>query len=192
MICTTDILKQIFEDISAKYEKPLHVNGDFIALGKSIYTATNSMVSTSTLKRLWKIQKTSNEPTINLHDSTLDIFAAYLGYEDFKAYQNHYLENPSKASHKITTRKLLPSQIEDGQLICLTWNPMREVVARHESGNKFSVLSSVNSKLQPGDTFELNQIVERCPLVIVNLKRAGFQPVEYVCGQDCSLDFELI
>lgn len=192
MICSTHILKQIFEDLSNHFGKPLYVNKDFIALDKSIMLATNSAISTSTLKRMWRILKSGEETTINLHDSTLDILATYLGYPNFTAYLNHYQEDPSKTSHNITSRKLLATQIEDGQLISLTWNPGREVVVKHEEGNRFSVVSSINSKLQQGDTFELNQIVERCPLVILNLKREGFEPVEYVCGQDCSLDFKLL
>lgn len=192
MNCDITILGQLLDEVTAKYEKPLRVNRDFIALGQSIYSVTKSMVSTSTLKRLWKKKESEGCVSQNIHTSTLDIFALYIGYEDFIAYQNNCKENPAKISHQLTAKKLISCDINTGQQICLTWNPDRQVVIMKEDGNHFCVVSSTNSKLQAGDKFELSQIIERCPLILQNLKREGFQPMDYVCGQDCSLNFEKI
>ncbi|MBQ2298407.1 MAG: hypothetical protein II278_03395 [Bacteroidaceae bacterium] len=53
----------------------------------------------------------------------------------------------------------------------------------------FSVLESVNSKLNAGDTFRCGLVVEGEPMYLAQLKHEGGEPVSYVCGREGGVKF---
>lgn len=182
----------LLDEVKAKLGKPLHVNHDFELLSSAITTETGSYISTSTLKRYWRQKDTKENLTCNLHRSTLDILASYIGYPTYEAYERQETLTPTKTSHPIANERIIASQLAPGQQLCLTWAPDREVIVRHDTGNHFTIIKSINSKLQSGDTFEVAHIVKRCPLVLLNLNHADCPPSDYICAQNYSLDIKII
>lgn len=188
MIKDFAIFQLLLEQTKAKFGKPLTVNRDFETLSDTIKSTTGSYISTSTLKRYWRQKDIKEELTCNIHKSTLDILASYIGYPTYAAFERQETLTPTKTSHAIANERITASQLAPGKKLCLLWEPDRKVVIRHDTGNQFTILESINSKLQPGDTFQVAHIVKRCPLVLINLQHADNPPCDYICAQNYSLD----
>lgn len=186
------VFQLLLEQIQSKFGKPLMVNREFEQLSNSIIAETGSYISTSTLKRYWRHKDAKEELTCNIHTSTLNTLASYIGYSNYTAFERKEAQTPTKTSHPITNDKISANQLAPGQKLCLTWAPNRKVTIRHDQGNQFTILESINSKLHSGDTFEVAHFVKRCPLVLLNLRHADNPPCDYLCGQNYSLDVKII
>lgn len=79
-----------------------------------------------------------------------------------------------------------------GCIVELMWQPDRTVIIRYEGHDKFTVISSENSKLSVGDTFHIGQIIEGEPLYLRCLIHEGQQPVNYVCGKIGGVRYRLV
>lgn len=186
------IFELLLEEVRNKFNKPLKVNSDFQTLSKTIAKDTGSIISTSTLKRYWKQKDYNKELSCKIHTSILNIMAEYIGYRNYAAFEKKEINTPTKTSHMTATTRVKSVQLQPGQQLCLTWAPNRKVIIRHDKDNQFTVVSSLNSKLQPGDCFEVNDIVNRCPLLLFNLRQTNNPPTDYICAQDYSLHVELL
>lgn len=185
--------EQLIEDIETKFGKPLLTNKDYVELCYKISKDSMTFVSVSTLKRYWKKKDNGKHVSKHIRQSTLDVLAHYIGYDSYCHYENHTKENPRKTSHALKDyNELTSADIEDGARILLKWSPDREVIIEHINGAQYVVKSSVNSKLRPSDTFEVETIIEHAPLLLQNLQRGTAVPTKYICGQDCSLTIELL
>lgn len=192
MIATDNKFQQLLAEVKQRFGKPLVVNGDFVALSQDINRVTGSRISTTTLKRYWKHKDTNWEPTGNVHNSTLNIMTAYLGYSDYETFEKETPSAPTDTSTRINNAHIVARNLSAGQQLCLTWAPNRKVIIRHDTDNQFTVISSINSKLKSGDHFEVDNIVSRCPLLLFNLQSADSATTDYICAQNYSLGVELV
>ena len=78
--CREDIIKKFVGDSPLKFS-----HADFSKLSDDIFDITKISISISTLKRIWK-DDFKNYPNI----STLDAFAQYLGYKNWRVYCNQF------------------------------------------------------------------------------------------------------
>lgn len=128
---------------------------------------TREMLSVNTIKRLFGLLPYTNEP----RESTLDIFARFLGYSSWRVLIEIISDRESGFNEKesFIDAELLP----EGCLVRLEWEKDRVVTLRHLQGRIFKVENALNSKLKAGDMLDLGQIAVDFPLIVKEVMRDG-------------------
>lgn len=159
----------------------------FDSLATSILTRTKQRMSSTTLKRFWGyIEKDSDS---QIRTSTLDILAQYIGYVSWKAFCR--VKESVASSDFLVVKRVQTSDLGVFTIIRLLWEPDRCVSVRYEGSDLFTVVESINSKLQINDTFHCSGFVENQPLVLIGLTRPGKAPCSYICGQAGGIKFQV-
>lgn len=85
-----------YEILCREVEQCLHrqlkTRGDFEYLSEQIQNKTNESLSSNTLMRLWGYR-----PSVSTRQSTLDILARFIGYNDYTEFQTKQKENKEKS-----------------------------------------------------------------------------------------------
>lgn len=177
------------ESIITEYEYLLHlvekkfgakvcVSSDYDALSESIERETRSMLSSSTLKRLFGYVSMKPVP----RRSTLDILSQYIGETNFEAFCRKLKSDPSCNSLFFSAKTIYASELASGDCLKIGWGPDRVVVLKHLEAQTFEVVESRNSKLKPGDRFEQESFMIDYPLYITRILRDGHFTPPYVAG----------
>ena len=163
---------------------------DFDLLNEAIYSRLHEQISPSTQKRLWGYLDNSSEP----RRATLDVLARFIGYNDYAAYVDAANSTGGEpASSPVVSRHLnVQKALNENDVLRLTWAPGRICYLRYLGNLRFRVEQSVNTRLQPGDTFLCGIIVEGEPLYLSDLQQPGRVPTNYVCGKLGGIRFELL
>lgn len=153
----------------------------------SIYSRLHVLISSSTLKRLWGYLDSPSKP----RQGTLDVLARFIGYSDYAAYEAAATADGGQTSSPVISRHLNVQQmlVENDELI-LSWAPDRQCRVRYLGSLQFQVVESANTRLQPGDYFQCNLIIEGEPLYLSNLLQPGHLATNYVCGKRGGIRFE--
>lgn len=170
----------LLQEVEKEYGRRVATSTDFNALELAIQEKTKEVVSYSTLKRLWGYVSLSPTPRI----STLDILSRYVGYSDFKAFCKELSKRATVDSGFFTSEFLDVSTLTEGDSVQIGWAPNRLVALKYLGDFKFEVTESANSKLEPGDTFELASIIFGYPLYIPHILRNGEYTPSYIAGKD--------
>jgi hypothetical protein len=170
-------------------EKALHRKlkspKDFDLLSQSIWDRLHEQVSSTTLKRIWGYLTDDIQP----RESTLDILARFIGYQDWNSYQQQ--EAACLESQFVMSRHLnVDNTLNQGDRLRLTWQPARVCDVEYLGNQVFKVIASENTRLRAGDTFRCSLIVEGEPLYIDDLQQEGHPPVVYVCGKKSGVRFD--
>ena len=180
MLCKFPELGFLLQEVEKEYGRRIATSTDFNSLELAIQEKTKEVVSYSTLKRLWGYVTLSPTPRI----STLDILARYVGYKDYKHFCKELSKRTTEDSGFITSDFLDVSTLKEGDSIQIGWAPNRLVVLKYLGSFKFEVLESTNSKLEPGDTFEIASIIVGYPLYIPHILRNGEYTPSYIAGRE--------
>lgn len=172
-------LAYLLTEVEKKYGRRIATTTDFESLSVVIEHQIGELISSSTLKRLWGYVKLNPTPRI----ATLDVLARFVGHRDFKAFCNHLKESQVYASNFFTARCQTVSELVAGVTVHIGWAPNRLVKMSYLGEYQFVVLESENSQLQPGDRFELSEIIVGYPLYISRILRDGAYTPSYVAGQ---------
>lgn len=172
-------LAYLLTEVEKKYGRRIATTTDFESLSVVIEHQIGELISSSTLKRLWGYVKLNPTPRI----ATLDVLARFVGHRDFKAFCNHLKESQVYASDFFTARCQTVSELVAGVSVHIGWAPNRLVKMSYLGEYQFVVLESENSQLQPGDRFELSEIIVGYPLYISRILRDGAYTPSYVAGQ---------
>lgn len=172
-------LAYLLTEVEKKYGRRIATTTDFESLSVVIEHQIGELISSSTLKRLWGYVKLNPTPRI----ATLDVLARFVGHRDFKAFCNHLKEAQVYASNFFTARCQTVSELVAGVTVHIGWAPNRLVKMSYLGEYQFVVLESENSQLQPGDRFELSEIIVGYPLYISRILRDGAYTPSYVAGQ---------
>ncbi len=140
------------------------------------------------MKRLWGYL----DEGVSTRQSTLLTLSQFLGYKDWEDFQQKAGQPQERQSSPIMSRRLSVSSLHPTQKLKLLWQPGRICIVEYHGDLNFRVLESVNTRLQPGDTFQCSIIVEGEPLYIDNLCQKGNAPIAYVCGKRSGVLFEII
>lgn len=170
----------LLQEVEKKYGKRIATSTDFNALELAIQEKSKEAVSYSTLKRLWGYVTLSPTPRI----STLDILARYTGHKDYKDFCKELSKRTTEDSGFITSDFLDVSTLNKGDSLQIGWAPNRLVVMKYLGNFKFEVIKSTNSKLEPGDTFEITNIIVGYPLYIPHIFRNGEYTPSYIAGRE--------
>ena len=96
---------------------------DFDLLALSIFNETGSMISSTTLKRLWGYLQEKEAQTPRL--STLNILSKYIGYIDYDTFCKYQKNDGECESDFILNNCLQTRSLLKGDKIRLSWQPDR-------------------------------------------------------------------
>lgn len=171
--------KEIMES-PGKWFKLVHA--DNFGKGIRFFTYICSLRSKkiSTTKRLWGYVRTTHVPS----HTTLSVLSRLAGYRNWDDFcQSMEVRSDTDSSGFLANRPIEASELQEGDIIDLEWDPDRccRIVCTGDA--QFRVLSQRNSKLCPGDTFHTTQFCPGLPLCITDLRRNDEPPRCYVAGK---------
>ena len=176
-------LNYLLVQVEKRYGRRIATSTDFEALSVFIEHETGELISASTLKRLWGY--VSSHPTPR--KDTLDILCRFIGYRDFRVFCDSLKSTAAFASNFLTDNVICSDELTEGTKVIIGWNPNRIVTLKYLGDSTFEVLSSENSKLLPGDRFEVLHLMKGYPLFIPRILRGGTFTPAYIAGYDDGL-----
>ena len=97
---------------------------------------------------------------------------------------------PEIESRNVGAKVLRPGQdVDKGDRVRLMWPPMRICVIEYMGNDRWPVVSSEGTRLEPGDTFYCTLIVSGEPLYLDRLEHGDSRPGTYVCGRRSGVKF---
>ena len=187
------MIQNLCKDIETAVGRQLKSPKDFEMLKERIYARQRVLISRTTLMRIWGYIDEPVKPRAN----TLDILARFIGYHDWKQYQeNAGLQKDQQSSPVMTRRLSVNSELRLGDRLRLSWQPGRVCDVEYLDNLSFRVIASKNTRLQAGNTFQCSLIIEGEPLFLDNLQQANSiptaAPIAYVCGKKTGVHFEFL
>ena len=169
------------ERVEEVYGQPLQTHNAFIALVEAVEDALREHLSESTLERLWGYS-TREADAVSLR--TLDVLSRYAGATSWKDFCAELHASSPVESEEFSGESVLSTRLEPGSRLRLGWLPDRLVTVTYIGQNRFVVEESMNSSLQPGDSFECLQLQVGRPLYLDRFRRAGSgAEARYVAGE---------
>ncbi len=163
------------------FGQPLQTHNSFIALADVVEASHREHLSESTLERLWGY---STRNTCFVSVRTLDVLSRFVGASSWKSYCAALKASSPVESEEFSGESVLSTRLVPGSRLQLGWFPDRLVTVSYIGCNRFVVEESLNSSLQPGDSFECLQIQPGRPLYLDRFRRAGSaSESRYVAGE---------
>ena len=183
----TEKLKEYVENVAGFR---LCTPKDFKNLAQSVFNETGSMLSPTTLKRLWGYLQEKEQQTPRM--TTLDILSKYIGYMDFATFCKFRQIDGESESDFLVNNCLQTKSLLKGDRVKLMWQPDRCVAVQYIGLCMFKVIESRNSKLSADDIFICERIIENQPLILSNLIHENGDPINYICGKKGGVKFQLM
>ena len=178
-------LQFLRDEVARAFGSRLETSTDFDALSVSIEARIGSLISVSTLKRLWGYIQPQTLPRM----STLNLLAKYTGRTGYEALCRDLLDT----SGFISAERIDAASLRLGSELQLSWMPDRTVRLKALGNKRFLVVDPGNSKLKEGDEFEANTILKGHPFYISGIIRNGSPLPPYVAGRSGGLtDIKLL
>ena len=167
--------------VEEQYGKPLEPHNCFISLVGAIEAEVREHVSESTLERMWGYS-TRGTDAISLR--TLNVLSRYVGSSSWKGFCSDLKLSSQVESEEFSGDSIVSSTLVAGNRLHLGWLPDRLITVEYLGMNRFVVIESINSSLQPGDSFECIQIQAGRPLYLDRFRREGADgEARYVAGE---------
>ena len=171
--------------VEEKYGKPLETHNGFISLVDAIESDVREHVSESTLERMWGYS-TRGADALSLR--TLNVLSRYVGASSWKGFCADLKQSSKVESEEFSGDSIVSSYLQAGERLQLGWLPDRLITVQYLGMNRFVVIESLNSSLQPGDSFECLQIQAGRPLYLDRFRRAHADgEARYVAGERSGL-----
>lgn len=181
--------EKLCKEIETALHRQMKTPKDFDFLKDQIYARLHILVSSTTLKRLWGYLDEGVTP----REKTLDVLTQFLGYRGWEEYTHQVQNQEESQSSPVMNRKIsVKDDLALGDRIRLIWQPERVCDIEYLGNLTFKVVTSENTRLQAGDTFQCSLIVEGEPLYLDHLIQNQKQPTAYVCGIKTGVMFESI
>lgn len=183
---TLQEMEKLKHAIEKKAGRTMKSPVDFDRLSYLIYDSTRERISASTLKRLWGYVSSCHMPRY----SSLSTLARYAGFPDWDAFCRSL--PIATESYFFTGKTIRSENLQPGNRLRIEWNPDRQCTLEYQGDSTFSILKSVNTQLNAGDTFRAECFHLHQPLVMTNLCRKASDaslsdPVNYVAGYQTGL-----
>ncbi len=161
------LAQTILDKILAKYGKEVIYSADCAPLAGEIG------VSETTIKRMFGlVGKDSPERNRTPHNSTMDIVAKWLGYENYKDLLQEIGEGDF-SSEFTSMQKIEAKNLSVGTQIQLRYEPSRVIVMTYLGDDEFLINEAKNSKLQKGDRIRLTHLVLGQEMIVSEVIREG-------------------
>lgn len=170
--------------VEKKFRKNVKTSTDFYALASDIESVTCETVSASTLKRMWGYVNMAPIP----RQTTLDVLAKYIGKEDYKAFCEDLKHSEAFQSRFFTADFINSCDLTPDARLEIGWDPDRKITLKYVGDCLFEVESVCNSKLLPGDRFEVANFIKGYPLYISRILRNGEYTPSYIAGRQGGLN----
>lgn len=163
---------------------------DFEYLSMSIFNRVKINLSVATLKRFWGYvgKNYHGKP----YRSTLNILAQYAGYVSYEFFVENFSGSSMVESEFITNETLAVGSLAKDAEVELRWFPDRCVTLKYMGMQMFKVIGSINSKLNEGDTFMVDQIIDGESLILRCLVHNGSESTNYICGKVNGVKFRVL
>ena len=163
------------------FGRSLQTHNSFLTLVDAVEAALREHLSESTLERLWGYS-TRGADAVSLR--TLDVLSKYVGSSSWKDFCCGLKASSPVESEEFAGESVVSTRLEPGARLQLGWLPDRLVTVTYIGHNRFVVEESLNSSLQPGDSFECLQIQTGRPLYLDRFRRAdSIAESRYVAGE---------
>lgn len=173
--------KFLRDDVSRKYGKRLETSTDFANLSQSVRESKAGYVSQSTLKRFWGYVRDTYSAR---RTTTLDILAAYIGYDSFSHYCLSIEKGEEDISGYNTSMSLDVQTLSAGTRLSIRWHPDRNIVMTYQGDLTFVVDEVKNSRLKKGSRVRVMTIVKGEPLILSVLAAdSSVEPMTYISGK---------
>lgn len=163
---------------------PLSTHGDFLRLSAGIEFTLREHMSESTLERLWGYS-TRHYDTVSVR--TLNVLARFVGYhgwDDFCITS----EQAVSESELFIDQGICSDDLKVGDKLRIGWPPDRICIIRYLGNNNFIAEETINSTMQPGDTFSCILVQKGRPLHLDNFRKAGStEKLRYAVGINTGL-----
>ena len=163
---------------------PLSTHGDFLRLSAGIEFTLREHMSESTLERLWGYS-TRHYDTVSVR--TLNVLARFVGYHSWEEFCTTTGKAESE-SELFTDQSIRSAELNKGDRLRIGWPPDRVCIIRYLGDNNFIAEETLNSTMQPGDSFSCIQIQKGRPLHLDTFRKAGSsEKFRYVVGINSGL-----
>jgi hypothetical protein len=152
------ISKLIQEKVEERFGRPIRYAKDCEILSVSIHAFTGEKISCSTVKRLFGLIESENEPRLY----TLDIIAQYLGYINY----DHLLQefNPNKNDLGESIETIASRDLKIGDTIRIKYAPNRFLAANYIDDCIFKIVESNDPKILQNELLVFNNVGRYLPL----------------------------
>ena len=152
------ISKLIQEKVEERFGKPIRYAKDCEVLAVSIHAFTGEKISCSTVKRLFGLIESDNEPRLY----TLDILAQYLGYINYDNLLQEFNPNKHELTQSIET--IASKDLKIGDTIRLKYAPNRFLAANYLEDGVFKIIESNDPKILQDELLSFNHAGRYLPL----------------------------
>ena len=152
------ISKLIQVKVEERFGKPIRYAKDCQVLSVNIHAFTGEKISCSTVKRLFGLIESDNEPRLY----TLDILAQYLGYINYDNLLQEF--NPNKNDLNQSIEKIASKDLNIGDTIRLKYAPNRFLSANYVEDSIFKIIESNDPKILQDELLAFNNVGRDLPL----------------------------
>ena len=170
---------QLRSDIEKLLGQTLSSPADFQWLIHQIWDKQHSILSLSTIKRLWDYVPSNGVPRL----STLNTLSQFIDYADWNAYLVALEQRGGIESALCTGEGIQTADLQSEDRIVVAWQPNRQCTFRYLGDNQFIVEESKNAKLQQGTTFSAARFMIGQPMYLDNILLADGTHTSYVAGK---------
>jgi len=169
----------LLSEVEKTYGRPVRTPADFVLLADLIERETREHISDSTIKRLYK----SSLSYDTVSDRTLNVISNYVGFPHFWAFTEHLAQMNAVESEMISgSESIKADDLIPGNIVRIAWQADRECVLKYLGERKFVVVTALNSKIQPGDTFFCSRFIKGRALYVDDLLHDGEAFERYAMG----------
>ena len=170
---------QLRSDIEKQLAQTFHSPADFQWLIQQIWNKLHTILSLSTIKRLWGYVPSNGVPRL----STLNTLSQFLGYADWNAYLVALEQRGGNESAMFQGEGISVSALQPNDRIEVCWQTNRRCIFFYLGNNQFIVEESKNAKLQQGTTFSAARFMIGQPMYLDNILLADGTHTSYVAGK---------
>ncbi|MBD5238754.1 MAG: hypothetical protein HDS64_03155 [Bacteroidales bacterium] len=184
---STEELLNLCSSIEDTIGRKMQTPKDFKHLSEEIFNRVHSLISPSTLMRLWGYIESDVKPRV----STLNQLARFVGFRDLQDFLQ--MDHKNRQSSVVICRHLnVSTDIQRGQKLRLRWLPDRVCDIIYRGNLYFEVIRSEHTGLKKGATFMCPLIIEGEPLYLDNVVQYDIPGSGYVCGKRNGVTFNFL
>lgn len=184
---STEELLNLCSSIEDTIGRKMQTPKDFKHLSEEIFNRVHSLISPSTLMRLWGYIESDVKPRV----STLNQLARFVGFRDLQDFLQ--MDHKNRQSSVVICRHLnVSTDIQRGQKLRLRWLPDRVCDIIYRGNLSFEVIRSEHTGLKKGATFMCPLIIEGEPLYLDNVVQYDIPGSGYVCGKRNGVTFNFL
>lgn len=184
---STEELRSLCGSIEDAIGRKMQTPRDFKYLSEEIFNRVHSLISPSTLMRIWGYIESEITPRAY----TLTQLARFAGFRDWQDFLQ--TDHSHRQSSVVISRHLnVSTDIQRGQCLRLRWLPDRVCDIIYRGNLYFEVIRSEHTGLKKGATFMCPLIIEGEPLYLDNVVQHDIPGSGYVCGKYNGINFSFL